>query len=82
MAGGLTRREKETTLGSRERTFVLIKPDGVHRGRVGEIISRLERRGLRLVGLRLLMPGREHFHIFPEHLRKFINIFGAVFFCN
>ena len=37
-----------------ERTLVLIKPDGVQRGLIGEIISRLERRGLRLVGGKFL----------------------------
>ena len=35
-----------------ERTLVLVKPDGVQRGLVGEIISRLERRGLKLVAAR------------------------------
>ncbi|MCC7361125.1 MAG: nucleoside-diphosphate kinase [Anaerolineales bacterium] len=37
-----------------ERSLVIIKPDGVQRGLVGEIIGRLERRGLRLVGLKFL----------------------------
>ena len=37
-----------------ERTLVLVKPDGVQRGLVGELISRLERRGLKLVALKLL----------------------------
>ena len=37
-----------------ERTFVLVKPDGVQRGLVGEILGRLERRGLKLVGAKFL----------------------------
>jgi nucleoside-diphosphate kinase len=37
-----------------ERTFVAIKPDGVERGLVGEIIHRFERRGLKLVGMKLM----------------------------
>jgi nucleoside-diphosphate kinase len=37
-----------------ERTLVLVKPDGVQRGLVGEIIGRFERRGLRLLGLKFL----------------------------
>jgi nucleoside-diphosphate kinase len=37
-----------------ERTLVLVKPDGVQRGLVGEIIGRLERKGLKIIGLRLL----------------------------
>ena len=36
-----------------ERTLVLVKPDGVQRGLVGEVVSRLERRGLKLVGMKL-----------------------------
>jgi len=36
-----------------ERTFVMIKPDGVGRGLVGECIARFERRGLKLVGLKM-----------------------------
>ena len=37
-----------------ERTLILVKPDAMQRGLAGEIIGRLERRGLRIVGLRLL----------------------------
>jgi len=37
-----------------ERTLVLIKPDGVQRGLVGEILGRFEKKGLHLVGLKLL----------------------------
>ncbi|HZT43565.1 MAG TPA: nucleoside-diphosphate kinase [Chthonomonadaceae bacterium] len=42
-----------------ERTFVMVKPDGVQRRLVGEIIRRFETRGLRLVGLKLLQPGQQ-----------------------
>jgi nucleoside-diphosphate kinase len=42
-----------------ERTLVLVKPDGVQRGLVGEVISRLERKGLRLVGLKMMRVSRE-----------------------
>jgi nucleoside-diphosphate kinase len=45
-----------------EKTLVLIKPDGVQRGLVGEIISRLERRGLRLIASRFLWV--------PKHLAQ------------
>ncbi len=38
----------------RERTFVLIKPDGVQRGLVGEIVRRFENRGLQLVALKMV----------------------------
>jgi nucleoside-diphosphate kinase len=42
-----------------ERTLVLVKPDGVQRGLVGEIITRLERRGLRIVGAKFLSVSQE-----------------------
>ena len=37
-----------------ERTFVMVKPDGVQRGLIGEIIGRFERRGLKSVGMKML----------------------------
>lgn len=42
-----------------ERTFIAIKPDGVQRGFVGEIIGRFERKGFILVGLKLLNVSQE-----------------------
>ncbi len=42
-----------------ERTLVIIKPDGVQRALVGPILSRLEARGLKVVGLKLLGVSRE-----------------------
>ncbi|MFB6308913.1 MAG: nucleoside-diphosphate kinase [Haloarculaceae archaeon] len=42
-----------------ERTFVMVKPDGVQRGLVGEVISRLEDRGLKLVGAKFMQIDRE-----------------------
>lgn len=42
-----------------EKTLVLIKPDGVQRGLVGEIIGRFERRGLKLVGMKFMQMSRE-----------------------
>ncbi len=42
-----------------ERTLVLIKPDGVQRGLIGEIIARLERRGLRLIGAKFMQVSQD-----------------------
>lgn len=42
-----------------EKTLVLAKPDAVQRGLVGEVISRLERRGLRLVGAKFVSVSRD-----------------------
>jgi nucleoside-diphosphate kinase len=41
-----------------ERTLVLVKPDGVQRGLVGAVIDRLERRGLKLIALKMLQMDR------------------------
>ncbi|MDA8193329.1 MAG: nucleoside-diphosphate kinase [Thermaerobacter sp.] len=41
------------------RTFVMVKPDGVRRGLVGEVIGRLEKKGLRLAGLKLVVISPE-----------------------
>jgi nucleoside-diphosphate kinase len=42
-----------------EKTLVLVKPDGVQRGLIGEVVSRLERRGLRLVAARFMNVSQE-----------------------
>ena len=42
-----------------ERTFIAIKPDGVQRGLISEIIGRFERKGFKLVGLKQLIPSKE-----------------------
>ena len=41
-------------MANTERTFIAIKPDGVQRGLVGEIIKRFEQKGFRLVALKFL----------------------------
>ncbi len=43
-----------------ERTLVLVKPDGVQRGLIGEIISRLEKRGLKLIAAKFLKITNQH----------------------
>ncbi len=54
-----------------ERTFVMIKPDGVQRDLIGEIITRFERKGLKLVGMKMMSVSRglaeRHY---GEHVRK------------
>jgi nucleoside-diphosphate kinase len=44
----------------KERTFVAIKPDGIQRGLIGEVIMRFERVGLKLVAIKMLTVGQEH----------------------
>jgi len=43
-----------------ERTFIMIKPDGVQRGLVGEIIKRFERRGYKLVAMKFMKADETH----------------------
>jgi nucleoside-diphosphate kinase len=57
-----------------EKTFVLIKPDGVQRSLVGEIIGRFERIGLKLIAMKMMVPDKEmirkHYTLDPEWMRK------------
>ncbi|MCX6071201.1 MAG: nucleoside-diphosphate kinase [Chloroflexi bacterium] len=64
-----------------ERTFIMIKPDGVRRKLVGEIVSRIERRNLDIVAMKMLTPSRklaeEHYAVhkgkdFHDSLVEFI----------
>lgn len=50
---------KNTGVISLERTFVMIKPDGVKRGLMGEIIGRIEKKGYRITKAKLMKPDRE-----------------------
>jgi nucleoside-diphosphate kinase len=60
-----------------ERTLVLIKPDGVERGLIGEVIRRFERVGLKLVAIKMLKPGREqvdrHYALTEEWMKGVFN---------
>jgi nucleoside-diphosphate kinase len=42
-----------------ERTLILVKPDGVARSLVGEVVSRVENKGYKIVGLKIMTPTRE-----------------------
>lgn len=42
-----------------ERTFLMVKPDGVQRGLIGEVVSRFERKGYQLVGSKLMVIDKE-----------------------
>lgn len=42
-----------------ERTLIIVKPDGVQRGLIGEVIARFERRGLKVVGMKFMQISRE-----------------------
>ncbi len=57
-----------------EETLVIIKPDGIQRSLIGEILSRYERLGLKLSGLKMIVPttglAEKHYTIDPEWKRK------------
>lgn len=59
---------------STEKTLVLVKPDGVHRGLVGEVISRIEAKGYSIDALRMLNADRE---LLEQHYAEHV---GKVFY--
>ncbi|KAH7651692.1 Nucleoside diphosphate kinase protein [Dioscorea alata] len=67
--------DKEVNAAELERTFIAIKPDGVQRGLIAEIISRFERKGYKLVAIKLIVPSKDfaqkHYHDLKD--RPFFN---------
>ncbi|WVZ99838.1 hypothetical protein U9M48_045079 [Paspalum notatum var. saurae] len=62
--------DQEAHAAEMERTFIAIKPDGVQRGLISEIVSRFERKGYKLVAIKLIVPSKEfaqkHYHDLKE----------------
>jgi nucleoside-diphosphate kinase len=56
-----------------ERTLILLKPDAVQRGIVGEIITRFERVGLKIVATKMLAPDRDHYYKHYEDIGKMVS---------
>jgi nucleoside-diphosphate kinase len=56
-----------------ERTLIILKPDAVKRGIVGEILSRFERVGLKIVGTKMLQPNNEHYYKHYEDIGKMVS---------
>ncbi len=56
-----------------ERTLIVLKPDTVQRGIVGEIISRFEKVGLKIVGCKMVKPDDEHYYHHYENISKMIS---------
>lgn len=55
-----------------ERTLIVFKPDTVQRGIVGEILTRFERVGLKIVATKMIAPSREHYYKHYEEIGKMI----------
>lgn len=56
-----------------ERSLVLFKPDAVQRGLVGEILTRFERVGLKIVATKMLAPSRDHYYAHYEEIGKMVS---------
>lgn len=56
-----------------ERTLVIFKPDAVQRGIVGEILSRFEKVGFKIVGTKMLKPDQKHYFHHYENIGKMIS---------
>ncbi len=55
-----------------QQTLIVFKPDTVQRGLVGEILTRFERVGLKIVGTKMIAPTKEHYHKHYEEIGKMI----------
>ena len=56
-----------------EQTLIVFKPDAVQRGIVGEILSRFERVGLKIVGMKMIHPGQDHYFHHYETIGKIVS---------
>ena len=56
-----------------QRTLIIFKPDAVQRGIVGEILSRFERVGLKIVGTKMVNPDKDHYYQHYEGISKMIS---------
>lgn len=63
-----------------ERTLIVLKPDAITRGLVGEIVGRFEKVGLKLVGMKMLYPDEKHYHHHYETIGKVISRRGQEVF--
>ena len=65
-----------------ERTLILFKPDAVQRGVVGEILTRFERVGLKIIGTKMIAPDQAHYHKHYEEIGQVITRRGQATFDN
>ena len=75
----------ETTMATHEliqRTLILFKPDAVQRGVVGEILTRFERVGLKIIGTKMIAPDHDHYFKHYEEIGQVITRRGEKVFNN
>ena len=56
-----------------ERTLIILKPDAVKRGLVGEIVARFEKAGLKIIGTKMLKPDYDEFYHHYEGISKMVS---------
>lgn len=56
-----------------EQTLIILKPDAVQRGIVGEIITRFERAGLKIIATKMLQPDKDHYYHHYEGISKMVS---------
>ncbi|OGI62674.1 nucleoside-diphosphate kinase [Candidatus Nomurabacteria bacterium RIFCSPHIGHO2_01_FULL_40_12] len=67
-------------INSQEKTLIIFKPDAVQRGIVGEILSRFEKAGLKMVGAKMLKPDSSHYFKHYEDIGKMVSRRGKKVF--
>ena len=65
-----------------ERTLIIFKQDAVQRGIVGEILTRFEKTGLKIVGMKMIQPDSDHYFHHYENIGKVISRRGQKVFDN
>jgi nucleoside-diphosphate kinase len=63
-----------------ERTLIIFKPDAIQRGITGEILSRFEKAGLKIVGAKMLKPDYDHYYKHYEDIGKMVSRRGQKVF--
>lgn len=63
-----------------EQTLIVFKPDAMQRGLIGEIVTRFERVGLKIVATKMLAPDKEHYHKHYEDIGKMVTRHGEDIF--
>ncbi len=63
-----------------QQTLIVFKPDAVQRGIVGEVLSRFEKMGLKIVGMKMLNPDEQHYYHHYETIGKMVSRRGEAQF--
>lgn len=63
-----------------ERTLIVMKPDAVQRGLVGEILARFEKVGLKIIGTKMIKPDYDHYYYHYENIGTMVTRHGKEIF--